>query len=261
VNPSSDLFGWATFVATFVGPVAAVLVTRLIDHRKDERQRQLGVFRALMANRAVGMNPDRIAALNLVQIEFAKKKGALTAWSNYMKNLSVRVAPEDQARHFREREHLYTLLLYEIAKVMGIKIEQLDILEGGYYPEGAVVMENEQNAIRRLFAQIALGERSLPIAVTQLPQDPPNPLSRTYVCRAAGNLMNGLILHAAYLSYWCRARQSSREPVLASASALMRQERRTRRSTRPVRGSGGGGRRRPRPRASSAAPGPALPWC
>ena len=35
-----------------------------------------------------------------------------------------------------KREALLTKLLYEIAKEVGIRVEQLDILEGNYMPQG-----------------------------------------------------------------------------------------------------------------------------
>ena len=53
MNPSSDLFGWAILIATFVGPIAAVLVTRLIDAQREEYQRRLTIFRTLRATRAL----------------------------------------------------------------------------------------------------------------------------------------------------------------------------------------------------------------
>jgi hypothetical protein len=63
LDPTSTVFGWAIFVATFAGPVAAVIVTRWIDSQRDEYQRRLGIFRTLMATRAIGLSPDRVAAL------------------------------------------------------------------------------------------------------------------------------------------------------------------------------------------------------
>lgn len=169
MNPASDLFGWAILGATFLGPIGAVLVTRFIDAQRDRRQRRMWVFRALMAYRAVPMNPDRIGALNLIQIEFSKNGKVLAAWAGLMKNYATRPGEDDRERHLRDREHLYILLLQEIGRNLGVRMEHFDILEGAYYPEGAAVAEWEGNAVRRLFAEIATGHRALPIAVTQFP--------------------------------------------------------------------------------------------
>jgi len=71
MNPNSEVFGWAILVATFVGPIAAVIITRWIDAAREKTQRRLVIFRTLMATRAVGLNPERVAALNMIQIDFA----------------------------------------------------------------------------------------------------------------------------------------------------------------------------------------------
>jgi hypothetical protein len=58
-----------------------------------------------------------------------------------------------------------TKILSEMAKTLRIRVEQLDIFEGGYVPQGHVNIEREQAAIRRLLSEIADGKRSLPIEV------------------------------------------------------------------------------------------------
>jgi hypothetical protein len=42
-----------------------------------------------------------------------------------------------------------TRLLSEIAQVLGYKLQQLDVLEGGFYPQGLADIEVEQQAVRR----------------------------------------------------------------------------------------------------------------
>jgi hypothetical protein len=175
MNPSSDVFGWAILVATFVGPVGAVFVTRLIDARREEYQRRLTIFRTLMATRAAGLNPERIAALNMIQIDFAKHSEVLTAWHNLLNHYGTPVpAPGSDELYYRERNRLSTVLLHEMSKKLRIKIEQLDILDRVYYPIGLASMENDQDAIRRLFADIASGRRALPIIAY-----PPPPIEPT----------------------------------------------------------------------------------
>ena len=68
-----------------------------------------------------------------------------------------------------------TKVLSEMAKTLGIRVQQLDIFEGGYVPQGHVDIEREQVAIRRLLSEIADGKRSLPIEIRagDLPQGPP----------------------------------------------------------------------------------------
>jgi hypothetical protein len=60
-------------------------------------------------------------------------------------------------------------LLHAIGKDLGFKIEQLEIFEGGYTPQGWGTVEDEQTAVRRLFTDIALGRRMFPIGVFHFP--------------------------------------------------------------------------------------------
>ena len=76
-------------------------------------------------------------------------------------------------QHDRERNHLSTAPLHKMSNKLGIKIEQLDILDRVYYPMGLVNLESDQEAIRGLFADIARGSRALPVLVFQPQSAPP----------------------------------------------------------------------------------------
>jgi hypothetical protein len=52
-----SILGLAIVIATFAGPIGAVIVTRLIDRKRAQRDRQLDVFRALMRTRKGARNP------------------------------------------------------------------------------------------------------------------------------------------------------------------------------------------------------------
>ena len=74
---------------------------------------------------------------------------------------------------------LVTKLLSEMARLLGYKLQQLDVLDGGYYPEGLADMEAEQQAVRRALIQVLNGNRPLlvsPAAPTPpVPYPPPPP--------------------------------------------------------------------------------------
>jgi hypothetical protein len=61
---------WAVVLATIVGPVAAVFITRWNDHRREERNRLLYVYRTLMATRKIAISQEHVTAINLVEVEF-----------------------------------------------------------------------------------------------------------------------------------------------------------------------------------------------
>lgn len=165
MNPTSEIFGWSILAATFLGPIVAVLMTRYIDHLREKGSRRLSIFRTLMATRRAWLSPDHIAALNQVELDFQNATGVMNTYRAYMKHLATRFEPNDNDRVAHERQSMRTKILSEMAKSLGIRVEQLDIFEGGYMPQGHVDIEREQAAIRRLLSEIADGKRSLPIEV------------------------------------------------------------------------------------------------
>jgi hypothetical protein len=165
MSPNSPFFGLAIILATFLGPILAVVMTRFIDKRRDQHQRRLFVFRTLMATRRSTMSPEHVNALNLIEIEFYRHPKVTEAWKAYLRHLSTPFDPKENDRVTKERQRLLTTLLSEMTAVMNIRIPQLDILDGGYIPQGVVDLEAEQKAIRVLLTEISRGQRAFPIEI------------------------------------------------------------------------------------------------
>ena len=132
---------------------------------------------------------EHVGALNLVEIEFHSDSKVMDAWKALFQHLG-----QPQPRHSNEeihdgmsedekgkknalwgqrindeRQKLLSRLLHAMGRSLGFKIEQLEIFDGGYTPQGWSDIELEQTAIRRLFADIYLGRRMFPIGVFHLP--------------------------------------------------------------------------------------------
>jgi hypothetical protein len=152
--------GLAVVFATLLGPILAVIVTRWIDSNRAEKSRQLEIFRALMRTRRAPLLPDHVNALNLVEIEFHGVSAVLTAYNDLMQFVNT-PAPADEQWPARHRSYL-TKLLSAMAKHLGYKIEQLAVLEGGYYPTGWGTADEQQLALRLGFIELLSGKRSLP---------------------------------------------------------------------------------------------------
>jgi hypothetical protein len=60
-----------------------------------------------------------------------------------------------------------------MAKVLDYSLQQLDVLEGGYHPQGFVDIELEQQALRRELIQVFSGNR--PLSVSPAVQAPSYP--------------------------------------------------------------------------------------
>jgi hypothetical protein len=167
-----DLYlGIAIVFATLAGPVLAVYVTRRGDDKRQRLARQLEVFRSLMAARRIPLSPERVRALNLVEIEFHGVRNVEDTYRDLMRHIN---APRPLPANWHERQRsLTTKLLSEMAKVLGYNLQQLDVLEGGYWPQGLTDIEAEQQQVRQSLLEVLSGRR--PLVVSPAAPAPPAP--------------------------------------------------------------------------------------
>jgi hypothetical protein len=146
-------------------------VTRHVDNLRRVKERRLNVFRSLMATRRASLSPDKVIALNMVEIEFYGIPSVQDAHREVMTHINV---PGPQPPGWAERHRsLMTRLLSEMARELGYELPQLDVFEGGYYPQGLADMETEQQAVRRALIEVLSGRR--PLGVSPAPPVPPTP--------------------------------------------------------------------------------------
>jgi hypothetical protein len=165
------VLGIAVVIATFAGPVFAVLVTRRIDDERRVRERRLTVFRSLMATRRALVSPEKVTALNMVEIEFYGLPLVQDAYREVMIHINT-PPPLPAGWHDRHRA-LLTRLLSQMARALGYHLEQLDVLEGGYYPQSFADIGIEQQAVRRALIELLSGRR--PLSVSPAAPTPPAP--------------------------------------------------------------------------------------
>lgn len=169
-----SVLGIAVVVATFAGPIAAVLVTRYIDKIRDLKHRRFDIFRMLMRTRRALLSPEQVTALNMVEIEFHDVATVIEAFRTLHHHLNDYGAPN----WFETRQKLQTRLLTTMARSLGYNFEQLDVLEGGYTPQGWVSAEQEQQQVRKLLIEVLSGQRALPVStapILPVPYPPPLP--------------------------------------------------------------------------------------
>lgn len=167
-----DLYlGIAVVIATILGPVLAVLVTRWADARRQTRERRLEIFRSLMATRRAPLAAEKVKALNMVEVEFYGVRKVLEGHKDVMVHINTQHTDLEQWND-RHRK-LMTKLLSEIAISLGYELQQLDVLDGGYYPQGFADIESEQREVRRALIQILTGNR--PLVVGTAAPIPPQP--------------------------------------------------------------------------------------
>ena len=162
----------AIVVATFTGPIAALAIQRRIDESKDQHRRRLGVYRALMTERAV-VSPAFVAALNAVPIEFAETRGPIgtvrAAHKQYLHHLSKNA--QDPAWDSTRITLLVDLLL-KMGSALGYEFDRVDIENGIYAPVAHAKVASDQDAIREGVAALLRGEKALPMEVKSLATNP-----------------------------------------------------------------------------------------
>jgi hypothetical protein len=158
--------GIAIVFATFRGPIIA---SREADARRlnaDKRADKMRVFRDLMGHRYSVTHPNYVAALNLIQIEFSECPAVLSAFKDYLHAFH----PEESKRAdlAEIRKKAIVRLLTSIGDDLGYRVEQLDIMEQAYSPEGWATEAEQQRAVRELFFEVAQGKRGFPV-LTMVP--------------------------------------------------------------------------------------------
>lgn len=166
---------WAVVLATIVGPVSAVFITRWNDQRREARSRLLHVYRVLMATRRSNVSQEHVAAINLVEVEFHGVKPVIEAWSAYLTHLNTK-AEDNTEGHGKvwndRRQELLAILLVKIAANLGITKGEIEILHGGYAPQAWVTREAKLDAVQDYAIRLSEGKAVVPLSVLQ--QLPPN---------------------------------------------------------------------------------------
>ena len=161
----------AIVIATMAGPVLAVQAQKWIERSRATKQRQISIFRTLMATRA-SLSPAHVEALNAVPIEFYGNSRHLReivdSWKAYLDYLSQEnVSPEVWVQ---KRFDLFVDLLHKMASFLGYNFNQVEISREVYSPKAHAQIQNEQDIIRQGFAKLFRGEIALPMDVKVDPQ-------------------------------------------------------------------------------------------
>jgi len=161
-----------TVIAIFMGPISALLVAGYLNAQRERRIRKMDVFRMLMRTRRTPMNTEHVGALNLIEIEFDGVKPVIDRWRELFNHFGAQHQKKEneadrafQMRLATERQKILAKLLHAIAKNLKFGVEQLEIFDGGYTPQGWEEIEMQQHAARNYIVDLYLGRRAVPVAV------------------------------------------------------------------------------------------------
>jgi len=166
MEEQSNLLGWVSVLAILLGPITGVVIARYLDDRRENKSRKWKIFSGLMRTRKMGLSPEHVESLNLVEIEFYDNQDVIVAWRNYLNELgTVSNSNESFEAVDQRRSNLLTRLLDEMAKVLKLNITQLEILDGNYIPQGWIDEEQQSSYIRRQLVKVLQGQSVIPISV------------------------------------------------------------------------------------------------
>lgn len=186
-----------TVIAIIVGPIAAVIITRVFDGYREKRRRRWEVFRSLMRSRGQQLSEDFVGSINLIGVEFHDCSDIIDAKVEYLAHLCSDFPTEEPAKSnfFTEGERKYAVLMQRVAKRLGVDIDGLDIAKGVYSPVGWAEKENELTRIRKLAVEVLNGDIVLPVKVTDYTdvntRETSEPLSNEQKVYAIKRLLNG----------------------------------------------------------------------
>ena len=120
-----------------------------------------------MRYRRTALHAEFVGALNLLEVEFHHDPAVIDAWKRLLESFET---PGQEKRRSPAR----TRLLSEVAKSLGVPIEQLDIDAGAYSPQGWFDADEQNADIKAYLHDIATGKKALPIIVQ------PSSAARTY---------------------------------------------------------------------------------
>jgi len=168
---------WIMVAAIVLGPILSIVVSILLEKRRNIRQRKEYIFKTLMATRGTALHPSHVEALNMIDVEFTDKKSQIVVeeWRTYLDHLGSgpqeRSSPDFQVLHTqwasKNNEYL-TNLLFQMAKYLGYKFDKLTLKNGFYSPKGHGDAEVEQQFIRKSIVALFTKKQTLPVTVTDL---------------------------------------------------------------------------------------------
>ena len=168
-----------TIFALIAGPVSAVLITRYFDRKREVNKRKWEVFRNLMCYRRQITSQGFVSSLNLLEVEFHDDKDVLTAWKSLYNHLNTE-EPTDSNRKktfFDDRGKLRATLLQKVAQSLGIKLNNLDMLQSGYYPQRWEWDEDARFTILQKLKTIFENSEPLPVSISNFPDNENNATS------------------------------------------------------------------------------------
>lgn len=140
----------AIVIATFAGPLVAVLITVWLQNRDRDYQRRISIFREMMMYRRHHVSREWVGSLNLVPVEFFNETAVMDAFNRLLDVYSDPgwLGTDEQMRRCGENAEIAaSQLLLRMATVLNINMRGLD-LRRAYAPQGWASEQEETKNLR-----------------------------------------------------------------------------------------------------------------
>ncbi len=156
-----------TVIALFSGPIAAVQISEWLGRRRALHERQLYIFRTLLATRMAKVSREHVTALNMIDVEFYgrahENRAVLDAWKIYLDHLNTK--PEPLESWTTKGTDLFIELLYSMATFLGYEFDKVHLNRSCYAPIAHSNWETEEQAIRKGAVDWFSGKSALRVEV------------------------------------------------------------------------------------------------
>ncbi len=150
--------------AVFYGPIRAVQVARREEAVAARARQKAEIFASLMKTRQFRLDPEHVAALNLIQVFFADVPDVLSAYKHYIRLLYRRAQSGVDANNLeKERDDALIELVSEIARASGYPQDKREIDQLSYSPEGWANDNATIKKLHSLLVELLEQKRALPI--------------------------------------------------------------------------------------------------
>jgi Family of unknown function (DUF6680) len=127
-----------TMIALFGGPVLGAWYVEHSQKKGQKYNRRLGILSAIVSGRNYSSDPNYIAAINLIRVEFTKDEDVIAKWKTLMDLLYSGTQPESPEfnSYLDKIEEAKTNLIVAIASEIKIDLDKLNIHTANYSPVG-----------------------------------------------------------------------------------------------------------------------------
>jgi hypothetical protein len=152
--------------AIFLGPIAALLIQRLLDKWRQNKKEKLSLYATLMRLRAVRLSPEYVNALNTIDVVFKKKNRTERDIRAKWGKLNDQYYADASSEGWNERiSELSIDLLVAMGKSLGYEFDPSHLKHNVYSPMVQAIQFNENEELRKRFLEVVNGKRSIRVAI------------------------------------------------------------------------------------------------